>query len=388
MSNRARVLYLFDDYPQASQTYSRNEIRFVKRQMDVEVVALKHAKSPYIGAEPYRVMASQEAFVEHARNSSADLLHAHWLILTKHLFEAALATGKPFTIRGHSFDVLPLPGCEPKPRSLKKRFKKLKRNYNSRRLHGRRHDWCAPAYLHGIAPMINHSLCLGILTLPFARQSLEMAGIKPEKIVDTFPVIDFDLFHDRSPNGEGIMNAGISLPKKNMEGYIDLATATPDKNFDLYTIDDCVERLHEYNRAKGSPVNIVGQTPYKEMPGIYKQHQWLVYTASKAHGTAGWPLAIPEAQAAGVGVLMERLRPDLDQFIGQAGFLFDDVEEAQEIIKQPPSDAIREAGFEQAKKSDVARNIVSLFDLWRPVVSIDYEPPHDALLPDENRSLA
>ena len=70
------------------------------------------------------------------------------------------------------------------------------------------------------------------------------------------------------------------------------------------------------------------------MPAEYKKHQWLVYTASTELRTVGWPLAIAEAQASGVGVVMANIRADIAQYVGSAGFVYDTFEEVHEIVRQ------------------------------------------------------
>ena len=61
---------------------------------------------------------------------------------------------------------------------------------------------------------------------------------------------------------------------------------------------------------------------------------------------------------------MYNLRPDIAQFIGGAGFVYNTLQEAVNILRQPYPEELRQLGFEQAKKSDifVHKNIVT--DLW------------------------
>ncbi len=40
-----------------------------------------------------------------------------------------------------------------------------------------------------------------------------------------------------------------------------------------------------------------------------------------------------------------------------------------DLIRQPPSEEMRQAGFEQARKSDIFRHKSILTDLWAPVLS-------------------
>ena len=37
-------------------------------------------------------------------------------------------------------------------------------------------------------------------------------------------------------------------------------------------------------------------------------------------------MAIAEAQAAGVGVCMPNIRPDIKEYVGEAGFVYDSIE--------------------------------------------------------------
>jgi hypothetical protein len=80
--------------------------------------------------------------------------------------------------------------------------------------------------------------------------------------------------------------------------------------------------------------------------------------------TVGWPIAVAEAQAAGVGVCMQDIRPDLREFVGPGGFLFRTAEEAREIISRPFPDHMRRLAFEHARKSDVRSHVGLLEGLW------------------------
>ncbi|MEO1184241.1 MAG: hypothetical protein AAFX46_05790, partial [Cyanobacteria bacterium J06636_27] len=73
---------------------------------------------------------------------------------------------------------------------------------------------------------------------------------------------------------------------------------------------------------------------------------------------------IAEAQAAGVGVCMPNIRPDIKEYIGEAGFIYDSIEEVVDIINKPVPEDIREAGFLQAKKSDIHEHKHLLTELW------------------------
>src|SRR5262249_10933441 len=99
----------------------------------------------------------------------------------------------PFTVRAHSFDVLDNGGkC-----------------------------------VRESAPLLNSELCLGVLSFPFTPPLLEGAGVRGEKVVACYPVVNYRRFCDTSPNGDAVMNVGACLPKKKMEDFLTLAASDP-----------------------------------------------------------------------------------------------------------------------------------------------------------------
>jgi hypothetical protein len=125
------------------------------------------------------------------------------------------------------------------------------------------------------------------------------------------------------------------------------------------------QEFHRLNAAMGHPVNLVPPVEPADMPAQYKKHKWLVYTASREMNTVGWPMSVAEAQAAGLGVCLPNIRPDLRDYLGGAGYLYDSVSEAADIISKPYSEEMRQLGFEQAKKSDIFEHKSILLNLWR-----------------------
>src|SRR5262249_32840152 len=199
----------------------------------------------------------------------------------------------------------------------------------------------------------------------FSRPILEGAGVRGDKLTDCYPVVNFERFHDPSPNGEAVMNLGACLPKKQIEGFLKLATMFPGREFNLYAMGYKIGALAKVNECAGSPVRFVAPVEPEAMRAEYKKHEWLVYTAAPGMNTVGWPMAGAEAQAAGGGVCVPNLRPDLRDYVGPAGFLYDSIAQAAAIIARPFPDDLRQAGFEHAKKSDVGRHKEFLLRLWR-----------------------
>lgn len=331
---KPKLLLLHYEYPQISQTYIETERRVLAERYDIDVVCFmlpniatqEHA--PFYVLKPFSV----PAVVKIVHSIKPDLVHGHFLHMAKFLHSAARIAGVPFTVRTHSADVLP-PGERAKPKSF--------------------------------VPYINDELCRGVLAFPPCRPLLEEAGIWPEKIIDTFPVVDYDRFHDREPNGKAVMNIGAATPKKNMDDFIRLSRLMPEREFNLYALGYKVGELQKLNQELQGRVRFVPPVEPSRMPPEYKKHEWLVLTSAKHLPFAGWPIGVAEAQAAGVGVCMQNIRPDLAAYVGDAGFLFDTAEDARRIISNRFPPELRERGFELAKRSDIRVNIAQLERLWR-----------------------
>ncbi len=259
-----------------------------------------------------------------------DIIHAHWLFLTEPAFEASRIAGVPFTIRAHSFDVLAKD--QTLPRS---------------------------------AALVRADACAGVLVLPFARRILEREGFPADRLHVCYPVLDFARFFDASPNGDAVMNVGVWKPKKDIVSFVDLARRARGRmTFDLYApgIDTAPADVHQ--RLRDASVVVHAPIEPARMPAEYKKHRWLVCTASAAHNTVGWPVILAEAQASGVGVCMQNIRPDLAEYVGDAGYLFDSIGDACDIVSRPFPEPRRQLGFAQARKSDIRTHIGVLERLW------------------------
>ena len=79
----------------------------------------------------------------------------------------------------------------------------------------------------------------------------------------------------------------------------------------------------------------------------------------------GWPLCALEAMASGTGVCLPNIRPDIKDYIGDAGIIYSDIEELKDIITKPVPQQMREKGFELARKYDIRKQIHLLTNLWR-----------------------
>lgn len=64
-------------------------------------------------------------------------------------------------------------------------------------------------------------------------------------------------------------------------------------------------------------------------------------------------------------MIMADLRPDLEEYLGGAGFLYRSLDQVRKLLRQPLPDEIRELGFAQARKSDIRSHLHLLEELWR-----------------------
>jgi glycosyltransferase involved in cell wall biosynthesis len=332
-SRKKKILLVVFRYPQITQTYIEAERRELARRYEVKVVAFSGANTPFADHGDFTIVPRDDSarFREVVEAFGPDMIHAHWLFVADKAFEASRIAGVPFTVRAHSFDVLA------KDQTLEKS-----------------------------SALINSKHCAGILSFPFTLPILEHKGFNLDKVHACHPVLDFERFHDRSPNAGGVMNVGAWKPKKNMDWFFELARRFGGRNvsFDLYAPGiNAASVVSEYG-LQDVPIQIRDPAEPGDMPAEYKKHTWLVYTASPVYNTVGWPVVVAEAQASGVGVCMQNIRPDLKEYVGEAGYVFDSLDEVSRIISQPFPEHLRQLGFEQAKLSDIRTHIWKLERLW------------------------
>jgi hypothetical protein len=331
-----RVTYILYNYPQLSETYVSSELTRIASDHVVDIISLERSNERIDDEQPYVFERDEAKIVERTRAFAPDVIHTHWLWGPQLMYACRLARtlDRPLTVRGHSFDVLALKPADPYP--------SIARNLD----------------------ILCGEQCLGILSFPFGIPRLIEAGLPEHKLIPCRPVVDYERFHDESPNGQGVVNVGACLPKKDFRGYLDLAMQVRELNFDLYPIGPQTDALRKVNEELGSPVTIHSPVRHSTMRGVYKQHEWLVYTADRNLNTVGWPVSIGEAQACGAGICMPNLRPDVKDLVGPGGFIYDSLDEVREIIRQPYPESMRRAGFEHARRSDVREHLPLLTNLW------------------------
>lgn len=325
-------------YPSIAQTYMTVEVDAVRNDYDLRIVNFEiPANIPVKKHHPFIEVDRPEGIRETIQEFKPQVIHTHYVHMTPMVAQLAEAAGIPFTTRTHSyetFDYVRKPSLPP-PLNV----------------------------FRGFARSVNTDSCLGVLVLPFLRPHLERMGVRSDKLIDYNPGIHFKKFYDASPNGDAILNVGACVPKKKMKDFVELGQWVK-KPLNLYAVGHNAAALRKYNEELGSPVHIPDPAQPEEMPGIYKRHAWMVYTGCPKINTVGWPMAVSEAQASGCGVCFPNLRPDLKDYIGEAGFLYDSIREVPDLISKPFPQELRAKGFEQARKFDVEVTIKLLTNLW------------------------
>ena len=200
--------------------------------------------------------------------------------------------------------------------------------------------------------------------LPISEKKFVDAGIKSHKIFTSYPVVDVKRFANRGENGQSVMNVGAATPKKNMQEFFLIADKNPGMTFNLYAIGYNTEELKQQNNSIRNKVNIKKCVEPWLMAREYKQHHWLLYTACPYLKNVGWPMAIAEAQASGLGILMRNIRPDLKDYIGGAGFLYNTPDEASKILRNKYPEDMREEGFKLAERSSLNTHLQLLQTIW------------------------
>lgn len=328
-------------YPLLCETYIETELTLLRERFDVKVFTERDPPSDHLKPDPcpHETHKDPEALLAALRAFDPQLLHGHWLTQWGRMERMSEALGVPYTIRAHSFDTIPT---------------------------GYMAHWFNIARPFVQRMIVGNERFLGVLAFHFSRPIIERWGLRSDLITDAYPLVDVPLFRDRSPNGEGVVNTGACLPKKGIPQYLKLAELCPEVRFDYYPVGYATDEIIQANEASGGRVAIHDVVPHSEMPGVYKAHEWLVYTANFKLRNVGWSMSVAEAQASGCGVIYANVRPDLREFVGEAAYLYDHISEVPGIIRAGLPEEKRELGFELAERCDARSNLHQLTDLWEP----------------------
>jgi glycosyltransferase involved in cell wall biosynthesis len=337
---RRRVLIAVTNYPLPSETYIETERRFIESVADTHVIARFDA-----GPEPtpehglFTIGSSRRRNQRVIRRWRPDVVHTHWGMTAPWAVHIAREADLPWTLRTHSFDVLVRP------------FEELQR----------------------VAGLANEPDCLGVLGFPFARSRLERAGLRPEKFSETLPVVDVNRFRSVTPRGDVVLSFGAIQERKAQAAasFARLSRLAPHVVFAHHPMGHGTRAqlrasLNEIVESVGGRVDIRDWVPHREMPAVYAESRWFVYPGPMDTGF-GWPVGVAEAWAAGVGVCIQRVRPDIEDYVGDAAVLFADVAEIAELVSEPPDPAMLDRARTRAEATDISAHGPRLLDLWSAV---------------------
>lgn len=332
-----RIAYIIQEYPQISQTYVHEEITSLNPYYEIKVFSWKKPDLPRKNHHPFELCSSPQDLFQKVKAFQPNFLHAHYLHQIIILEGLANQLQIPYTLRTHSFDILKPPA--------EKLMQLLKFTHSPK--------------------------CARVLCFPDFKERLISLGLAKEKAFASWPVVNIPKFFNPEPptQKKRIMNVGAALDKKNYNGFIDLAALMRNSGytFNLYVMGYEKDKLIDYNLQLSSPVHTIISREPEEMPAVYREHDWLVYTGDPAINTLGLPMALAEAQASGIGVCMQEMPgrvEALSNYMGGAGYLFKNINELPAILAKPYPEEMRLKGLENCKKCDINVSNILLREIW------------------------
>jgi len=327
-----KILLLYKGYPRISHSYQIDESQELNKNgnqlfiisFDWEVFKSSFVALPYLKKKPLDSLIEINKF-------NPDFIHSHYLDTIEICHNLSRRINKKYSIRTHSFDIL----------TNDKKLISYKRYVNSEN-------------------------CRGIFVFPEFKSRLVSLGYNENKLYETYPSIYIHKFQEIDTNGEHIMSGGAMLPKKNIEGFIQIAIKIknkyPLKQINYYCVVEDPEYykyIDKINKNYGNPVNFITEQII-DMPNEYRKHQWLIYTACPKLQTVGLPMMVAEAQASGVGVIMYKLRDTLLDYVTENGYLYEKDDEILDIISNNFDETKRSNARQLSTRYDVRNNIKKL----------------------------
>lgn len=320
-----KILLLYKGYPRVSHSYQYDEAIEISKYHDVKIISYEWKL--YVtekNAPPYDLLThSEEEVIKYTQKYSPDIIHSVYFNNLQLLEKITTNTNIFFTVSGHSFDILTV------------------KNWNT------------------YVKIINGNKCKGVIVFPSFKKILTDAGVNENKIKISYPSINIKNFINSETNGNDVMGGGAMLPKKNIPGFIMLAKKIknyfPSININYYGVVENQEYFNEIikiNNENKNPVNFIC-VQHCDMPFEYKKHKWLIYTCCTTLKTVGNPIMVAEAQASGVGVIMYKLRDNLNNYVTENGFLYEKDEDVIDIMKN---------GFDNNKRQN-AINLSSRYQI-------------------------
>jgi glycosyltransferase involved in cell wall biosynthesis len=348
IAHAMRVLYVIHSYPQVSETYMVAEYRYMlSRGVTVGIWSEANAQAPdpnLPGTDP--IIVFRGTLSDAIAKFRPDILHVHWANIFKRHSDVIEASGLPVTVRGHSFDFGP---------DLL--------------------DW------------LQQQQCVRRVYV-FPTQYSLLSGTKER--IGQAPVCFDPSMHQPSQEKDRrlVLRTGTALPTKDILSFIDLALRCPRHHFVLFTCrvlgnPGYLDGVLQENEANGSPVEIYVDRPAVEVASWMRRAGIYVHSYNP-EVTFGMPISIAEALATGAYVLARRA-PNIGEYAGCQARLFDDIEQAAELVNttlewdETRWAAERHLSIERAFLHHVpAIAVGAILDEWLSLTGSHYIEPREA----------
>jgi glycosyltransferase involved in cell wall biosynthesis len=289
-----RVLYAVWHYPQLSESYVRWEIAAMRRRgVEIEVWSERtDLGSPFAPDVPVHHGPLEEA----VRRVRPDVLHVHWMSSATRFVGIAGTLGVPLTVRAHGFELTP----------------------------------------ELIAAMEAATAVEALYLFPHAPATGRSGKVR--RLTSCF---NPDLYHPVSDfDPRLVVRTGGCLPTKQLEWFFETAARCPNHRFVAAVVrcldaEPHVERVLEANRRLGGPAEVLVNVPTEELAATVRRAGIHLHT----HGTErpfGMPVSVSETMACGAWQLLRDL-PGAAEYIGEAGRLYRDVDEAVAFVRETES---------------------------------------------------
>jgi glycosyltransferase involved in cell wall biosynthesis len=287
-----RVLYVLAAFPQLSESYIASEIQWARRYgAKVRVWSSIEPTAPF----PTDVPVDRGPLADAIRRFAPDVVHAHWVRTGQEFADIVASAGLRMTVRGHWHHV--------------------------------------PS---AIGALDQHPAVERIFLFPHLANRLSSILRSVEALPVAFDSHEFASSARKDPRL--VVRAGIAKPAKDLETFIRVAARCPRHRFVLAVClgnADYFQELAELNRTLGEPVELLKNRSHAQMAELQSQAAIQLHTYSSA-APFGMPVSIAESMATGGYIVCRRL-PGASEYVGNAGTLYADDDEAVGLIRETGS---------------------------------------------------
>lgn len=285
-----KVLYALDSFPQLSESYINAEIeRMLGWGVHVEVWSKDDPKTE---GRHVDVNIHRGTLVDTIAREQPDIVHTHWTQTALKYKDAAKRYGIPMTARGH-WHFVP------------KQIERVEREETIVRLY--------------MFPHLSEQW--GSMTTKILPMT---SCFHPEWVAPPC-----------KKNRKMIMRTAACKKPKGLADFIRIAHRLPDYRAVMILCslgpNQLYRDLEELNRELGSPVEMIRDVTYETVAGYLAEAGIYVHTYDPSV-SFGMPVSIAEAMAAGCTVLARDVF-GADAYLGDAGRLYKDEDEAVELIR-------------------------------------------------------